>query len=570
MLREISLANLAVVEQLRVSLGPGLNVLTGETGAGKSILVDAVGLLVGERAEGTLVRTGEEQALVEGVFDLPPAALTLLDSWGHRPEGGQLVVTREINRQGRNVVRLDGRPVSLRMLQELGELLVDIHGQSEHLSLLRTGRQRELLDRFASTEAARERLAARVVRLGEVRREMARLAGDGDRLAPRADLLAYQIQEIRAARLRPEEEQELGAERDRLASAEARARASEEGYRLLHRGAGAPAVVDALARVQSAAEALGQLDPRAADLAREAAELAVRAEELARALRRYRDEVEFSPARIQAIEERLELLFALKRKYGASLTEVLAYAEAAAAELAELESAGRRLEELKEEGELLLAEIGTLGTELSAARREAGRQLARALGAELSELAMPRARVEVVVEQKEDPAGAPADGRRLAFDRSGLDRVELLISTNPGEELRPLARIASGGEKSRLMLALKTILSEVDEIPTLVFDEIDQGIGGRTGAVVGQKLSRLAARHQVLCVTHLPQLAAFADRHLRVEKRVDGGRTRTTVQPLGGEEVLEELESMLGTAAPQAASRLLEEAQAWRQQAPPT
>lgn len=566
MLLDLVIRHFAVIDELRLSLHSGLNVLSGETGAGKSIVVDAVSLLVGERADSTLVRSGEEQAVVEGLFALPPLAVTLLQQWEMPADGDQVLVTREVGREGRSLARLNGRPLALKMLKELGSLLVDIHGQSEHLSLLRTPEHRDILDRYGGLLPLRSEVGELVASLIDVRRRMTALAGDERELARRVDLLEYQVQEIHAARLRVDEEEELQNERQRVAQAETLVQAAEEAYRLVYRGEGGPAIVDLMARVQSAAATLGRLDPtQAASLAGEAEELAVRLEELARTVRQYREGLEFEPRRVEEIEERLDLLFHLKRKYGASVAEVLTYGERAAAELAELQTAGETLQALLQEEDRLLRAIGEAGAKLSPAREAVGRRLAEGLEEELADLAMARTRFAVAVEQADDPQGAYVDGRRLAFDGSGFDRVEFRLSPNPGEELRPLARIASGGEQSRIMLALKAILSEADEIPTLIFDEIDQGIGGRTGAIVGQKLSRLAARHQVLCVTHLPQLAAYADAHYRVEKRLSGGRTHTLAQRLSPDEIVTELESMLGTRAPETARSLLADARAWKQ-----
>lgn len=565
MLLELSIRNFAVIEELRLSLHPGLNVLTGETGAGKSIVVDAVGLLVGERADTTTVRTGQEEAVIEGLFALPSAAVELLRQWEMEAEGDRVRVSREISREGRSVARLDGRPVALRMLKELGSLLVDIHGQSEHLSLLRTAEHRNFLDRYGGLLGLRSEVAELVAGLAQVRRRIQEVAGDERELARRMDLLAYQVEEIRAAGLRPEEEDELREERQRVANAEALAQAAGEAYRLLYEGEDGPALVDAMARVQEALGTLARLDPgQAGGLAAEAAELAARLEELARSVLGYREGVEFEPRRVDEIEERLDLLFHLKRKYGSTVAEVIDYRRRAEAELEGLARAGETLEALRREEDQLLHGIGRRGIRLSQARREVGERLAQSLSEELAELGMGRTRFQTGVEQVEDPAGAHVDGRRVAFDAGGLDRVEFRISPNPGEDLRPLARIASGGETSRIMLALKAILSEADQVPTLIFDEIDQGIGGRTGAVVGQKLARLAARHQVISVTHLPQLAAFAEAHFRVEKRLAGQRTETVADRLSGQEVTAELEAMLGTRATETARSLQEQARSWR------
>ncbi len=583
MLTELRIQNLAIIDQLVLNLGPGLNVLTGETGAGKSIIIDAVNLLLGDRASVELVRAGAERTEVEGTFQLSPQAAARVAPLlaAHSLEGDQpdvVVLAREVRANGRSVARVNGRVVTTALLAEVGELLVDVHGQGEHLSLLREREHIGLLDRYAGLSDQAAAVADLVRRVRHIRRELETLRQDERERARRIDLLAYQVEEVRSARLKPGEEEELEAERQRLANAEQLAALSNEVVAALSGGddemAGA---LDALGAAEQALTRLARLDPSAAALVEQLNEASALVDDLARELVHYRDSIEFNPRRLQQVEDRLHLIHSLERKYGDTIEEVLAYAARAAAELEAISHAEERIGELEAQEAALLAEIGRAGTALSAARRAAAERLARAIEAELADLQMARARFAVDISWTPDPTGAIVDADaaaavaqapgRYAFDQAGLDTVVFLVSANPGEPLKPMARVASGGETSRLMLALKAVLGRADETPTLIFDEIDQGIGGRVGATVGRKLWELTqgpgdkgqaaayptpgtqqpvTRHQVLCITHLPQLAAYGDVHFRVAKHQVGQRTVTEVRCLSGDERLAELASMLG------------------------
>ncbi|MFN3928023.1 MAG: DNA repair protein RecN [Thermoflexus sp.] len=568
MLVELHVRDFAIIDEVTLRLEPGLNVLTGETGAGKSILVDAVAVLVGGRADVEMIRAGAERALIEGLFHLnePTQALLspILEQHGLLDEGSveELVLSREIRPGGRHVARVNGRLVPLHVLKEIGQVLVDIHGQTEHLSLLRAREQLELLDRYAGVGELRAALAERVARWRTVRREIEQLRQDEREKARRVDLLRFQIEEIEAARLREGEEEELLQERNRLANAEQLAQLADALYRALYEGEGeAPAALDRLSEGARALQALARIDPVFRPYLETMEGLIAQVEDLARTVRDYREGIEFNPRRLVQIEERLDLIRRLQRKYGDTIPEILAYAQRAKRELETLLRAEERLGELEEEAERLLHEIGELGMQLSRQRQAAAERLAREVEAQLADLRMAGARFTVALERTPDEEGAYADGARWAFDVTGLDRITFLIAPNIGEGLRPLARIASGGETSRLMLALKVALAQADPVPTLIFDEIDQGIGGRVGAVVGEKLWRLARHHQVLCVTHLPQLAGFGDAHFKVEKQVIGERTVARVTQLEGEERVAELAQMLGgtgRAAVQSAREILE------------
>ena len=561
MLVELNVKNFAIIDELQLRFNPGFNVLTGETGAGKSIIIDAVSTLLGGRADSTMIRSGTDEARVEGIFHLSETAkeavLPLLQKDGlEGDDESVLVLAREIRRERRSICRVNGRAVTLGTLESIGQHLVDIHGQTEHLSLLRVREHIEFLDRYGDLWALRRQVADLVRELRQVRQELDALVRDERELARRADLLTYQMQEIAAANLRVGEEKELSEERIRLANAEHLMELADDAHRALYVGEeGQLSAIDLLGQVVHSLTDLEKIDPSLKGQRQAVEEVSYRLEDLARGLRAYRDSIEFSPARLRQVDERLDLIYSLKRKYGDSIAEILAFGEAAQRELEGIVHREEQVEELEARETELLQQIGALAARLSTQRRATGERLGEAIEAELKHLGMEGARFGVAVVQREAEDGAWVGDKRYAFDTTGIDRVEFLISPNVGEPLKSLAKIASGGETSRLMLALKTVLSAADHTPTLIFDEIDVGIGGRAGGVVGQKLWSLtagtdagSAGHQVLCVTHLPQLAGYGDVHFKVDKRVVGERTVTTVQQLTEEERVEELASMLGTA----------------------
>jgi DNA repair protein RecN (Recombination protein N) len=553
MLIELYIRNFAIIEELRLSFEPGLNILTGETGAGKSIIIDAITALMGGRSRQEWLRTGADSFLVEGVFSLPPHVASeiapILEREGLEGESPDvLLLSREVRASGRNVARINGRMVSLSLVREVGDHLVDIHGQGEHLSLLHRSRHLLLLDRFAGLEEMRADFSSLARELRQVRDDLSRLRmAERDR-ARRMDLLEYQVREIESANLVPGEMEELEQERTRLAHAAQLMELMDAAYRLLEVGGeGVPSASDMLSEASGHLSKAASFDPSLEQLQARLDDLLGVLSDLSVEIRDYRDDLEFNPRRLDEVEGRLALLENLQRKYGDTVEEILEYASRAAEELEALSHSEERAGELEERERGLLRRMGEIGARLSDARREAAARLSAAVERELGELNMTGARFSVSIEQREAPDGVYAGDRRLAFDATGLDRVEFLMSANPGEELRPLAKVASGGETARLMMALKAVLSRADPTPVLIFDEIDVGIGGRVGSIVGEKLRSLARNHQVLCVTHLPQVAAYGDRHLKVEKRVADGRTRTIVTPLEGERRVEELAEMLGT-----------------------
>jgi DNA repair protein RecN (Recombination protein N) len=556
MLTEITINDFAIIDELRMSFAPGFNVMTGETGAGKSIILDAVSLLLGGRADSDSVRSGAKTALIEGTFELRSKPLRkrvnqILSREGlEGDDPDTLLLSREVRKGGRTICRVNGRTTTVGLLQEIGEGLIDIHGQSEHLTLLKPASHLDLLDRYGGLVEQREAFGRLAKEVAQVRAELHELLSNEEARQQRAEMLAYRAQEIEAADLKPGEDQELADEAKRLANAEQLSALSGEAYRALNMAQEGPSANDLLTEAALALSRLARIDGTAAELASIAESLSIQAEELSSSLADYQETLEYNPESLQRAEIRLDLINSLKRKYGCeSIEELLSAGEAARQELEAIEGSDERIEELQEQEARLLAEIGDQGAALSRARSEAADRLSKSVEVELADLRMQDARFGVSIEQVDDPQGAIVGDYRVGFDRTGIDQVEFLIAPNLGEPLKPIARIASGGETSRIMLALKTVLTRADQTPTLIFDEIDAGIGGRIGAVVGHKLWSLSSEHQVLVVTHLPQLAGFGDAHFKVDKEVSEKRTVTRVHPLDDESRVDELTSMLGAEA---------------------
>jgi len=552
MLTELRIRNFAIIDQLELQLGPGLIILTGETGAGKSIILDAVVMLIGGRADVTVIRAEAEAAFVEGGFSLQgpakEAVLEILKREELLEDEHFVTLTREVRREGRSIARVNGRMVNVALLKELGARLVDIHGQAEHLSLLDSHAHLGLLDRFADLGGGLDGYRQTYRQLQAVRHELETLRQAQEDADRRIELLTWQAEEIEAARLKPGEEEILRQERDRLANAEALAEYARRALTALDEGVPeAPSAADLVGQAARALAGLAKIDSARAELANQAALLEETLADLAREVRRYLEEIEFNPKRLEEVEERLTLIHSLTRKYGGSIEKALAFGVEARKQLESISHASERIGELEAQENALLAKLAEQGGMLSRKRREAAQRLSKGIESELDDLRMAAAQFGVDFQVRPDARGLPLeDGQRVAFDQNGYDRVEFLIAPNPGEGLKPLAKIASGGETSRLMLALKHVLARADEIPSLIFDEIDQGIGGRVGLTVGYKLWNLARNHQVFCVTHLPQLAAFGDQHFQVQKVIQGERTLTRVEALSGEARLLELAQMLG------------------------
>lgn len=556
MIQELRIENFAIIDKLELNFSENLIVFTGETGAGKSIIIDAVETLLGARSDPAMVRAGADRAYVEGAFSIPlsqqPSVHALLQSEDLLDDKQFVSLGREIRSNGRSTARVNGRTVSIALLRQLGECLVDVHGQSEHLSLLRVPQHLGLLDNFAGTTPLLSDYHQTFKRLQSVRKNLFELRQAESEAGRRIDMLNFQINEIQSARLKPGEEEQLKDERNRLANAEGLASAAQEALQTIEEGSPeALSASDLLGQAARAVSALAKLDPSQAALDEQAQSILENLADLGRSLRDYLEDIEFNPRRLDQVEDRLGMIHNLKRKYGKpgsnTIEEVLAFGQEASRQLEEVTHASERIGELEEEEEALLYKLGEHGLALSQARHEAAQRLEQQLEGELEHLSMSGARFKVNFTRRSDPNGAILpDGTRMAFDATGLEQIEFLVAPNPGEGLKPLVKIASGGETSRLMLGIKNVLARADQVPTLIFDEIDQGIGGRVGAVVGNKLWALGHTHQVLCVTHLPQLAAFGDQHLHVSKSVQDGRTSTHVELLRGDDRMRELAQMMG------------------------
>lgn len=573
MLTELRIENFAIIQKLDLEFGAGLTAFTGETGAGKSILLDAIMAIVGGKMDSTAVRSGADRAQVEAVFRLPEknreAVRAVLAREDLLDDPDIVTLARELRREGRTVARVNGRSVSLALLRELGEFLVDIHGQSEHLSLLNVRQHLSLLDRFASCDDLLQTFQQRYREILHVRKVLKELRQEEQDAARRTDLLTFQAEEIEAAHLQVDEEDVLRHERDRLANAENLAEIVRQTLSLVEEGGSeSPAISDLLGQAAQLLASMSRIDSSQQKLADLAQSLVEQLGDIARDLQDYQEQLEFNPRRLEQVEERLDLIHRLKRKYGGSVEAVLAYGRDAREKLDTIAHAGGRIDELEQQEIQLLPRLAEAAGALSQKRQAAAADLSAGVERELAELSMNGARFRVAIERQPDPTGLEMGDERVAFDDHGIDRVEFLIAPNPGEGFKPLVKIASGGETSRLMLALKNVLAHADYVPTLIFDEIDQGIGGRVGGVVGEKLWHLAREHQVLCVTHLPQLAAFGDRHYRVQKEVKSGRTLTEVLVLDDPRRIDELALMLGAANEvnrKAAVAALEQARGWMQ-----
>ncbi|MEA4931295.1 MAG: DNA repair protein RecN [Anaerolineaceae bacterium] len=555
MLEELHIHDFAIIEDLNLQFNAGLVVFTGETGAGKSIILDALGAILGARVDTTSVRKGADRAIVEGFFRLEGQERELINSLLEReglleePDG--LWLGREIRAEGRTIARVNGRTVSLSVQSEIGEALVDVHGQTEHLSLLKVRTHRDLLDRFAHDQDVLGLYQAQFKEWAVLVKKLDELHAIEKTARDRADMLKYQIQEISEARIKVDEEESLAQERTRLVNAETLSTLSQSALALLDEGTEiSSAATDLLGQAGRDLAELARIDPQMQALAQQIEDALSSVSDIAYELRGYLEEIEFNPNRLDQIEERLDLFNRLKRKYGGSLASALTHLEASVSELEKVEGVDEQIGEVKEKISQMKQLLCESGLVLSDQRKLAAVRLAEGVEQQLHLLEMEKARFLVSLSEQESDQGLDVNGRRFAFDASGLDQIEFLIETNPGEGFKPLAKTASGGETSRLMLALKSVLAEVDHIPTLVFDEIDSGIGGRVGMTVGDMLWNLGRQHQVLCVTHLPQLAAFGDQHFHVSKRSENERTSTQVEQLMGEARVEELAAMLGANTP--------------------
>jgi DNA repair protein RecN (Recombination protein N) len=551
MLTRLRITDFAIIDHLEMDFQPGLAILTGETGAGKSIVLDAIQALTGGATDVTMVRSGASKARLEAVIQFDaghPEIGTVLDREELAEEPGQIVLEREIRLEGRSTARINGHSVSQAILREIGGLLVDIHGQSEHLSLLNTHAHIGLLDRYARNESLLSSYQKVYHHLHTVQKELFELIRLEKEDQARLELIQFQLDEIQSARLVDGEEQELDKERTRLANAENLTSLAHESIALLDEAAPeTQSVVDLLGQAVRNLSALARVDSSQAELADAGESLLENCQDLAARVRDYAEQIEFNPRRLEEVEERLDLIHRLSRKYGGSVPAILEHAHKNQIALERISHAGERISALQVEEKELLAGLAILANELTISRMDASTKLAQAVELELRDLRMEGAKFKVDLHSDPAEQGLPIEGKApVYFDATGADRVEFMIAPNPGEGFKPLVKIASGGETSRLMLAIKNVLAHEDRIPTLIFDEIDQGIGGRVGMVVGRKLWELARYHQVFCVTHLPQLAAYGSTHYSVSKEVYDNRTHTLVNLLEGDLRIKELAQMLG------------------------
>ncbi len=540
MLTTLRIKNLALVADLTLELQPGCNVITGETGAGKSILIGALTLLLGERAARTLLRGGSDSCTVEAVFDLTGLRAPLpafLEENGLEPcEDHRLLLKRTFTAAGANRQFINGSPATLQQLAVLGEWLVDIHGPHDHQSLLHPARQLAILDAFGGLESEREAFAARVRRRAALAAEKAALVVDERTYAQQLDLLRFQVDEITAAALQPDEETALQREHQRASNAAKLLQLSQAALAQLAEDD--PSLLGQAGTLGRLVQELARVDPSAQPLLATHGLLASAARELQDELSRYADKLETDPGRLQQLEERLNLLQSLKRKYGPTLAAVVAFGEEARGKLRQLEERDTELARLNAALAAVDEELRQAGRELSAHRRKVIPRLSQAVTRQLGDLGFKQSQFGVALTTPDPAPGAPP--------ATGWDTVEFQFAPNPGEPARPLRAIASSGEMARVMLALKTVLAAEDEIPVLVFDEVDANVGGETARVVGEKMRQLGAKRQVLCVTHLPQVAAQAQAHYVVTKESQGDRTVSHIRRLDRNERVTELARMLG------------------------
>jgi DNA repair protein RecN (Recombination protein N) len=540
MLRELSIWQFAIVEEAHIEFEHGFHVITGETGAGKSILIDALGLLLGGRASSDWVRHGAEKAEIEGVFEVEPhhPAMQIMKDWGWDAEDGMILLRREILANGKSIARINGRMVTVSMLKQLGATLLDLSGQHEHQSLLSPEEHLEWLDRFGGESLIEAKSSYQAVyrQFLEVDQELRRLMTNQQEIAQRIDLYQFQLKEIDEAQLVDGEEEELESEYRRLANGEKLLSHVSQAYRALY---GDGQAFDLLQTSLAALEEAATIDEQISPVMEMVQSAVYQIEEAVRELSSYQDTLEFEPTRLHEVQERLHLIRQLKRKYGNSIAEILSYRDKIAKELDFLENRDENLEELRKKREQLLKQLQELAEQLTQFRKRAATILESRVEQELKELHMGSTVFHV--------AFYPIS-KSFPFSASGQDRVEFLISPNPGEPLRPLAKIASGGELSRIMLALKCIFTDLMSISTLVFDEIDTGVSGRAAQAIAEKMARLGMQYQVLCVTHLPQVACMADVHFGISKMVVDEKTKTQIEKLDEQARTHELARLLGGA----------------------
>ncbi len=558
MLSLLHIENIAIIESVDIQFGGGFNVLTGETGAGKSIVIDAISAVLGERTSRELIRTGAKSALVTAVFTNLPQ-LPWLDDNGLGPQEEELLLQREIRGDGKNLCRVNGRPVTVAQLRELGRQLLNIHGQHDGQLLLDPECHLGYLDSFSKTAPLLEDYQTAYRSLAGLRRQIASLEMDEAERSRRVDTLEYQIRELERAELRPGEDEELDARKTLLRSAGKLMEAIHEAQFALSGGEDSRGACDLIGEAEGAVRSVARLGHQMEELGEKLTNLRYAADDAAEVLRDFADEFDFSPEELDRLESRLDVIYRLKKKYGPTVSDMLDYLERCRAELEQIQDADDTIQRLEKELEKARKETKKLGEALSKARKKGAEQLQKRVQEELRQLDMPK--VQFVTEF------APSPGQD-SMDDTGMDQVQFLMSANLGEALKPIQKVASGGELARIMLALKNVLAEDDGVGSLVFDEVDTGVSGRAAQKVAEKMADVAGCKQVLCVTHLPQIAAMADVHFMVEKGEEKGRTYTKVAWLERQDRVEELARLIGGASVtdvlrRSAEELLDQAEAY-------
>jgi len=573
LIQELNIRNFALIDEIQIELSPGLNILTGETGAGKSIIIGAVSLVLGERGSADVVRSGANNAIIESAVDISEnrSVRRLLEEADlySTEEDGMLLLSRQIAASGRSRCHINSRLATISLLRDVGDLLVDIHGQHEHQSLFRPEKHLELLDSFGGFVPLREKVTEKYNQILRLQSELTNLERDRKARLREQEFLEFQLKELEESKIKEDEDEQLLAERKILNNAETLFELAGSIYSNLHGGDGGAedlAIINGLKSLEASMSKICQIDDELKELDERLKSCRYELEDIVRVIREYRDSVEFNPVRLEEVESRLDLIFKLKRKYGDTIKEILEYQANIAQALDDLSLSSERISELRNQIGQATEEAGRRALELSEKRQECAKQLGHLIENELHTLAMEKTVFRVLVEKRQMSIGSleyldyeddgkgrsglsptiKYNGKQYELGPDGIDDIEFLISPNVGEELKPLTKIASGGEISRVMLALKTILAELDEMPTMIFDEIDAGIGGRTAYVIGQKLKQIAKVRQVLCITHLPQIACMADSHFLVEKKVSGNRTKIEARQLNKEERVREIARMLG------------------------
>ena len=543
MLRELHIKNFSIIDDATLEFEDGFNVLTGETGAGKSIIINALSLALGERASGDLVRRGEKEAVVEAYFDIPPQLINPATLQFIRDNGIDidecLILKRIITHQGRSRAYINGSMVNVQTLSDISRDIIDIHGQYEHQSLLSSDNQLDLLDAYGGLVPVRQEVSRMYESQLALKQHIQELLNKEKERAQRIDILKFQMNEIEAAKLNPGEEEKLAEDVKILGSAGRLAELATGAYDSLY--SSDSSCISTLSSIRNSLREISDIDARATEYLKSIEEAIPLLEETAYFLRDYKDEIDFSPDRLQRAQERLELIKSLKKKYGSNIKEILGYWGKASIELEDLQHSEEKLESLRKEREMMNDKFTEAAHNLSKKREALSKKIESKVEAELSELSMAGTKFSIQITQ--DDGNDTADG--LKANGSGIDHVEFLIAPNVGEELKPVAKTASGGELSRVMLALKGTFAKGDKIPVLIFDEIDAGIGGKAAETVGQKLHSLSSSHQIISITHLPQIASYAKSHLKIEKAVKGKRTVVEIYKIEKDERTAEVARML-------------------------